>query len=82
MSAFLDVILSNAQDLSDEKSSLTFEEPRFSNGGSPVDDEFPCSDGAPVDSELQELVPGLLKSILMRIWEDGKSRWKIHRLFV
>jgi Uma2 family endonuclease len=43
---------------------------RLSNGGSTVYDEFPCSDGAPVDSELQELVPGLLKSILMRIWED------------
>jgi hypothetical protein len=70
MSAFLDVTHSNAQDLSDKKRSLTLEELRLSNGGSPVDDEFPCSDAAPVDSELQELVPGLLKSILMRIWED------------
>jgi hypothetical protein len=47
MSAFLDVTHSNAQDLSDQKRSPTLEEPRFSNGGSPVDDEFPCSDGAP-----------------------------------
>jgi Uma2 family endonuclease len=69
MSAFLDVTRSNAQDLSGEKKSLTLEEPRFSNG-LPADDEFPCSDGKPVDSELQELVPGLLKSILMRIWKD------------
>jgi Putative restriction endonuclease len=76
MSAFLDVARSNAQDLSGEKKSLTLEEPKFSNG-LPVDDEFPCSDGKPVDSELQELVPGLLKSILMRIWKD-----KLDYLFV
>jgi Uma2 family endonuclease len=69
MSAFLDVTRFNAQDLSGEKRSLTLEEPRSSDG-LPVDDEFPCSDGKPVDSELQELVPGLLKSILMRIWKD------------
>jgi Uma2 family endonuclease len=69
MSAFLDITGSTAQDLGGEKKSLTIEEPRFSTG-SPADDEFPCSDGKPVDSELQELVPGLLKSILMRIWKD------------
>jgi hypothetical protein len=76
MSAFLDVTRSNAQDLSGEKRSLTLEDTGFSNG-LPVDDEFPCSDGKPVDSELQELVPGLLKSILMRIWKD-----KLDYLFV
>jgi Uma2 family endonuclease len=69
MSAFLDITGSTAQDLGGEKKSLTIEEPRFSTG-SPADDEFPCSDGKPVDSELQELVPGLLKSILMRIWKN------------
>jgi hypothetical protein len=76
MSAFSGVTRSNAQDLSGEKRSLTLEDTRFSNG-LPVDDEFPCSDGKPVDSELQELVPGLLKSILMRIWRD-----KLDYLFV
>ena len=68
MSAFLDVTRSNAQSLDDKKQIPSIEELYFSQGLS-VDDEFPCSDGEPVDSELQELVPGLLKSILMRIWE-------------
>jgi Uma2 family endonuclease len=69
MSAFLDVTHSSSQDIIGKNHSLTIEEKKFSNG-LPVDDEFPCSDGKPVDSELQELVPGLLKSILMRIWKD------------
>jgi Uma2 family endonuclease len=69
MSAFLDVTRSNDQNLSDEQRSLSPEGTEFFNG-LPVDDEFPCSDGKPVDSELQELVPGLLKSILMRIWKN------------
>jgi hypothetical protein len=69
MSAFLDVTRSNDQNLSDEQRSLSPEGTKLSNG-LPVDDEFPCSDGKPVDSELQELVPGLLKSILMRIWRN------------
>jgi Uma2 family endonuclease len=69
MSAFLDVTRSNAQDLGDEKRNLAHEELAFPHG-MPVVDEFPCSDGAPVDSELQELIPGLLKFILMRIWKN------------
>jgi Uma2 family endonuclease len=69
MSAFLDVTRSNAQDLGDKKRNLAHEKLAFPHG-LPVVDGFPCSDGEPVDSELQELVPGLLKSILMRIWED------------
>jgi Uma2 family endonuclease len=69
MSASLDVTRSNDQDLSDEQRSLSLEETEFCNG-LPIDDEFPCRDGKPVDSELQELVPGLLKSILMRIWKN------------
>jgi Uma2 family endonuclease len=68
MSAFLDVTRSNSQGLDDKKQTPSIEELKFSHGLS-VDDGFPCSDGEPVDSELQELVPGLLKSILMRIWE-------------
>jgi Uma2 family endonuclease len=36
----------------------------------PTADELPCSDDTPVDNELQELIPGLLKSILMLLWAD------------
>jgi Uma2 family endonuclease len=32
--------------------------------------DLPCSDGKPVDSILQELIPGLLKAILLDIWAD------------
>lgn len=69
MSAFLDVTQSSSKNIDGKNHVLTIEEKKFPSG-LPVDDEFPCSDGKPVDSELQELVPGLLKSILMRIWGD------------
>jgi Uma2 family endonuclease len=36
----------------------------------PSADELPCSDDTPVDSELQELIPGLLKSILLILWAN------------
>jgi Uma2 family endonuclease len=36
----------------------------------PSADELPCSDDTPVDNELQELIPGLLKSILLILWAD------------
>jgi Uma2 family endonuclease len=36
----------------------------------PSAEELPCSDDTPVDSELQELIPGLLKSILLILWEQ------------
>ncbi len=36
--------------------------------GLPSAEELPCSDDTPVDSELQELIPGLLKSILLILW--------------
>jgi Uma2 family endonuclease len=36
----------------------------------PTADELPCSDDTPVDNELQELIPSLLKSILQIIWAD------------
>jgi hypothetical protein len=39
--------------------------------GLPTADGLPCSDGKPVDSELQELIPGLLKAILLDLWGDG-----------
>jgi Uma2 family endonuclease len=36
----------------------------------PTADELPCSDDTPVDNELQELIPSLLKSILRMVWEE------------
>jgi Uma2 family endonuclease len=36
----------------------------------PTADELPCSDDTPVDNELQELIPSLLKSILRMLWEE------------
>lgn len=69
MSAFLNFTHSHSQEIGSETHSLTIEERKYLDS-LPADDEFPCSDGKPVDSELQELVPGLLKSVLMRIWKD------------
>jgi Uma2 family endonuclease len=36
----------------------------------PTADELPCSDDTPVDNELQELIPSLLKSILRMLWSE------------
>ena len=36
----------------------------------PTADELPCSDDTPVDNELQEIIPSLLKSILQILWSD------------
>jgi Uma2 family endonuclease len=36
----------------------------------PTAAELPCSDDAPVDNELQELIPSLLKSILLILWAE------------
>jgi Uma2 family endonuclease len=36
----------------------------------PPADELPCSDDTPVDNELQEIIPSLLKSILQILWKD------------
>lgn len=36
----------------------------------PSADELPDSDETPVDNELQELIPGLLKAILLTIWSE------------
>jgi Uma2 family endonuclease len=36
----------------------------------PTADELPCSDDTPVDNELQELLPSLLKSILQILWAE------------
>jgi hypothetical protein len=44
----------------------------------PTADELPCSDDTPVDNELQELIPGLLKSILMILWiTSGRLRQRL-----
>jgi Uma2 family endonuclease len=42
--------------------------------GLPSADDLPCSDGKPVDSELQELIPGLLKAILLDLWRE-RTDW-------
>jgi Uma2 family endonuclease len=36
----------------------------------PSAEDLPDSDETPVDNELQELIPGLLKSILLILWEE------------
>lgn len=36
----------------------------------PSADELLDSDETPVDNELQELIPGLLKAVLLMLWED------------
>jgi Uma2 family endonuclease len=40
----------------------------------PSADELPDSDETPVDNELQELIPGLLKAILLILWA-GRMDW-------
>jgi Putative restriction endonuclease len=42
--------------------------------GLPTAEELPDSDGKAVDSELQELIPGLLKAILLDLWDD-RPNW-------
>ncbi len=45
---------------------LNFNLPRYL----PSADELPDSDETPVDNELQELIPGLLKAILLLLWSE------------
>jgi Uma2 family endonuclease len=61
-----------ANDLLVKKRNPTIEDFDFPEG-LPTAEDLPCSDGAPVDSELQELIPGLLKAILMDMWGDRKD---------
>lgn len=42
--------------------------------GLPTAEELPDSDDRPVDSELQELIPGLLKAILLDQWRN-RTDW-------
>jgi Uma2 family endonuclease len=39
----------------------------------PSADELLDSDETPVDNELQELIPALLKSILLMLWEERQD---------
>ncbi|QLE57029.1 Uma2 family endonuclease [Nostoc sp. TCL26-01] len=45
---------------------LNFDLPRYL----PSAEELPDSDETPVDNELQELIPGLLKAMLLLLWEE------------
>ncbi len=56
-----------------KKRNPTIEDFKFRDG-LPSAEELPDSDGKPVDSELQELIPGLLKAILLDLWDD-KTNW-------
>jgi Putative restriction endonuclease len=52
-----------------KKRNPTIEDFKFRDG-LPSAEELPDSDGKAVDSELQELIPGLLKAILLDLWDD------------
>jgi hypothetical protein len=43
--------------------------------GLPTAEDLPCSDGKPVDSELQDLLPSLLQAILFDLWRDRPRDW-------
>ncbi len=40
---------------------------------SPTPEDLPYSDETPVDNELQDLIPHLLKAILARVWADRRD---------
>ncbi len=56
-----------------EKRNPTIEDFKFRDG-LPTAEELPDSDYKAVDSELQELIPGLLKAILLDRWRD-RTDW-------
>jgi Uma2 family endonuclease len=56
-----------------KKRNPTIEDFNFPDG-LPTAEDLPCSDDKPVDSELQELIPGLLKAILLDLWRD-RTDW-------
>ena len=60
-------------DTSTKKRNPTIADFKFRDG-LPSAEELPDSDGKPVDSELQELIPGLLKMVLLDLWDD-KTNW-------
>jgi Uma2 family endonuclease len=55
------------------KRNPTIEDFKFRDG-LPTAEELPDSDDKPVESELQELVSGLLKTILLDVWRD-RTNW-------
>ncbi len=73
---------SAAVEPSGKKRNPTIEDFKF-RAGLPTAEDLPDSDGKPVDSELQELMPGLLKAILMDLWGDflGRLRQRTDWLF-
>jgi Uma2 family endonuclease len=56
-----------------EKRNPSLEDFKF-RAGLPTAAELPDSDDRPVDSELQELIPGLLKAILFYLWPN-RTDW-------
>ena len=56
-----------------KKRNPTIEDFDFPDG-LPTAEDLPDSDDTPVDSELQELIPGLLKAILLDLWSD-RTDW-------
>jgi Uma2 family endonuclease len=56
-----------------KKRNPTIEDFKFRDG-LPTAEELPDSDDKPVESELQELVSGLLKTILLDVWRD-RTNW-------
>jgi Uma2 family endonuclease len=61
--------LPNSLPLTQSLVMYQYELPRYL----PTADELPNSDDTPVDNELQELIPSLLKSILLMLWEDRRD---------
>jgi hypothetical protein len=55
------------------KRNPTIEDFHFPDG-LPTADDLPFSDDQPVDSILQELLPGLLKAILIELWQE-RTDW-------
>jgi Uma2 family endonuclease len=66
-------ITSGTAELNAKKRNPTIEDFDFPDG-LPTAEDLPCSDDTPVDSELQELIPGLLKAILLDLWRD-RTDW-------
>jgi Uma2 family endonuclease len=64
---------SSTAELNAKKRNPTIEDFDFPDG-LPTAEDLPCSDDTPVDSELQELIPGLLKAILLDLWRD-RTDW-------
>jgi Uma2 family endonuclease len=56
-----------------KKRNPTIEDFKFRDG-LPTAEELPDSDDEPVESELQELVSGLLKTIILDVWRD-RTNW-------